>query len=407
MQKAVKHTMPRSNQSTEQYQSSSQLTIINDIAPSASPSTLIHINNNAATNSNTITLGDAASQFFTNNNAASVVVAPPLANTKFQKAVKHTSNVFSKDSTATSSSSYSSTGSMNKAVKHTGGGSNSYYQNKSSLNINNNRYNFQDTLKSSTSNNNLNYNNNNNNKTPVLTSLVSTPTSPLPLPTPPSAPSSTQSSQTNNKITITTTYVYKRILTQPEIDLNLECEEEEIVYIVESPKPPSPPPPPNELTDMDVIVEKVIDVQPTTLPIESANAQEEKIINVVQEQCSKVLEPVSTNDVDKSVLALDENEKVEPENKEENKDKVIVEKALLEEDDETSQSKLMLKEKAIVDSKLTSITNESETELTSKKQLVNDKKRIASTQALVLSGGGNVLSEKNSSDSTGKNNNTF
>merc|ERR1712127_599113 len=98
---------------------------------------------------------------------------------------------------------------VNKAVKHTGGGSNAYYQ---SLNPNNNKPFTQLNV------NNLESNCSLNNSQKI----------------------SNNNGLNSNKSTMTTTYVYKRVSQQPEIDLNLECEEEDIVYIM----PPLSPPPP-------------------------------------------------------------------------------------------------------------------------------------------------------------------
>lgn len=80
--------------------------------------------------------------------------------------------------------------SVNKAVKHTGGGTHSYYQS-------------------------LNQNKNHSPKTITPINTVN------------DTANKTQPKQVNptttatNKVTMTTTYVYKRISHQPEIDLNL------------------------------------------------------------------------------------------------------------------------------------------------------------------------------------------
>jgi hypothetical protein len=130
MQKAVKHTMPRPNQ---QQQYSSNITIINDIAPSASPSSLIQINNGHS------------------------LLNPSAGKSSSSSSFKHTSNnnVFLKDLPPVTSSTNNNN---NKAVKHTGGGSNAYYQNKSLLSQHSNSLQDATTHPS---------------KTPVLASLVS------------------------------------------------------------------------------------------------------------------------------------------------------------------------------------------------------------------------------------------
>jgi len=116
-----------------------------------------------------------------------------------------------------------STKRANKAIKHTGGGSNAYYQSNKQLQPNNN----QQPLTQ------LNLNNDLTKSTPVVAATIQP--------------------ATNVKMPTTTTYVYKRILQQPEIDLNLDCEDEEIILLSapSSPIPPPPPPPVPELVHVE------------------------------------------------------------------------------------------------------------------------------------------------------------
>jgi hypothetical protein len=128
----------------------------------------------------------------------------PQQQVKAQKAVKHTSaNILLPPPIM------QSTKRLNKAIKHTGGGSNAYYQ---SLN---------NSIASPSQEQTVAQINNSANEIKPQTS---------------SQPSTT-------KIPVTTTYVYKRILQQPEIDLNLECEDEEII-LISAPTTPIPSPPP-------------------------------------------------------------------------------------------------------------------------------------------------------------------
>ena len=374
MQKAMKHTMPRFNQNSEYNQqptaasTSPQLTIINDIAPSASPSTLIHINNNNnnTTNSNTnIIIADLTEELIT-----------PLtsSNGKFQKAVKHTSNIFARDSSSpqlTTNSHKTSSGS-NKAVKHTGGGYNSYYQNKSSLNINNNRYS-QELVKSTPIN---------SNKTPMLTSLV--------------AGVSPTSSQTNpnlnNKITITTTYVYKRVLTQPEIDLNLECEEEEIVYIVESPKPPSPLLP---VESMDVVEDNNEEIKMSDVVIEPPVNDE-----TVNHCNHDVLEPIEPNEIKPS---SEEESKLVDETKKDLEISKKIEEVKTTEENEINKEpiietkKLENEEESLDGKSKSTLIVESNNEDAPKK--LNDKKRPSQSSSL----NAKVVNEITNLDLTGNN----
>ena len=94
---------------------------------------------------------------------------------------------------------------VNKAVKHTGGGSHAYYQ---SLN-------------------------------PGSTLPKVKPFAPLNVNSLNEQSFGKSNQVAANKASMTTTYVYKRVLQQPDIDLNLECEEEDLVYIM----PPVTPPP--------------------------------------------------------------------------------------------------------------------------------------------------------------------
>ena len=414
MQKAMKHTMPRLNQNSEYNQqttSSSQLTIINDIAPSASPSTLIHINNTSNNNSNSsITIGESSNQFFANNLDTTSSTTVASTSGKFQKAVKHTSNIFSRETTSSSSSqspatSHKVSSGSNKAVKHTGGGSNSYYQNKSSLNINNNRYNMtvanQESLKSMPIN---------NNRTPVLTSLVTgvSATSPQ--------TNANPTSTTNNKITITTTYVYKRVLTQPEIDLNLECEEEEIVYIVESPKPPSPQP--ESMDAIEEVKNEEISSDPAPVVAPVVSTVHDAVVDAVQEsklndekiKCPPVLETIPSETINNSQvpvgtsILLDETklENEKPIEKPEIKEKEmptsidqVIRPATDKENEPIIESEQLTNEDEILVSKLIPSSNENKNLDVLNK--IGDKKRTSKSLSSLQ-----AVSEKKNLDATGK-----
>ena len=171
MAKAVKHTMPRSL---------------------LQPHTIINppVNTNSRVNPTTF------------NNT----------NNKVQKAVKHTSNLLSNNYLKeilppaimqSTKRPLQTSMPINKATKHTGGGTNAYYQSNKLINP------------ASTT------------PIPALSSQIQPDTNKNPI----------NNTLSSNKITITTTYVYKRVQIQPEIDLDLECEEEEFVF-VKAPKPP-------------------------------------------------------------------------------------------------------------------------------------------------------------------------
>ena len=185
-QKAVKHTMPRSlmNQNVSQQQQ------------------------------------------FMSNNKQPTSAYDNFANTqsqggKNQKAVKHTAaNNYLKEILPPPIMQSTKRVGTNKAIKHTGGGSHSYYQ---SLGQQAASTNGQQPLTQ------LNLNN-------LTASVNATEAS--------KQANGPKFNPATNKITMTTTYVYKRVSQQPEIDLNLECEEEDLIYIVPPVSPPPPPTPP-------------------------------------------------------------------------------------------------------------------------------------------------------------------
>jgi hypothetical protein len=150
---------------------------------------------------------------------------------KMHKAVKHTQS-FLKEILPPPIMQSTKRSAVNKAIKHTGGGSNAYYQTLANANLNSNKNNQPLTqlnlnqvvdLSPSTALLNTSVDSNTNQNLVALGNSLGS-----------------GSFGSNNKITITTTYVYKRVQQPPDIDLFLECEEEELVYI----KPPSPSPSP-------------------------------------------------------------------------------------------------------------------------------------------------------------------
>lgn len=190
--------------------------------------------------------------------------------------------------------------SVNKAVKHTGGGSYAYYQSLNSKNTPNVKPFTQLNV------NNIHDPSNSNNKHPGHN-------------LPKTAPNS-------NKITMTTTYVYKCVSQQPEIDLNLECEEEDLVYVLPPVTPPQAHPIP--LTSQTKSPEH---------PVETPLNSDAKI--VLKEEDKIIL------DIEKSVNTIDKQESID--NSIENtstgskKQKLISRKSLIKHEEDVKKDVLM------------------------------------------------------------------
>jgi hypothetical protein len=220
--KAVKHTMPKNQTNTI---NETVMPLSNQSITIKPTSQLINTNNN-------------------NNNSVS--------NLKYNKAVKNTSS-YLKDILPPPIMQSTKRPSLNKAIKHTGGASNSFYQTLNKQNTNNqplSQLSLNTDLSTSSSIQN-NYNNNLN---------------------------QTNNSISSNKIMITTTYVYKRVSQPPEIDLQLECEEEEYIYIKSSTPPPSSPSsPPEEISQPSEVLESFkLDTNKSQL--ELSTKSDEKLI---------------------------------------------------------------------------------------------------------------------------------
>ena len=304
LQKAVKHTGPRPQPAA------SNVIIINDIAPSP---------NLLNKSPNTVPQSSAASTI------------------KVQKAVKHTSaaNMLLKELLPPPIMQSTKRPTVNKAVKHTGGGTNAYYQagklaspqlNKITL-VNSSAAAHQPLSQLSLNSNNGDLKN---------------------------------AAQPNNKITITTTYVYKRVMSQPEIDLDLECEEEEIVYVV---KEPEPEPEPIEVESSEPILQ-VEEVQ-----------VEQKETKIEEVELSKQTE------VEQEQKEAETSEKIDSVDKQADKTVEKSEKAL--EKQQTSKSKIE-----------DGSSETSEKKVASKKEKLS-KKEEATTEAAQSSAGSysNILAK--------------
>jgi hypothetical protein len=276
LQKAVKHTGPRPQPAT------SNVLIINDIAPSPN---LVNRSPNTT----------------------------PSSTIKVQKAVKHTSaaSMLLKELLPPPIMQSTKRPTVNKAVKHTGGGTNAYYQagkmaspqlNKITL-VNSSAAPHHPLSQLSLNSNNGDLKN-----------------------------ASGKNSSPSNKITITTTYVYKRVMSQPEIDLDLECEEEEIVYVVKEPEP-EPEPEPIEVESSEPILQvEEAQVEQSEAKIEEVDVSKEPEVEQEQKGVEDTSEKIDL--VDKKADKVEKLERAE---------KQQTSKAKVEDGSETSDKKVASK----------------------------------------------------------------